>query len=162
MQFNFRSGAGTSPTNPGRAALISPNARRWALPVTAVVVAGGLVVGALALRDSGPREATETPSAGGVSAQPLIVPEEQAFIDRVRVSGSGEAAVVSSGVEPLIVPEEQAFIDRVRVSGSGEAAVVSSGVEALIVPEEQAFIDGVFAGMPVVDDIDWCLTHNIC
>jgi hypothetical protein len=65
--------------------------------------------------------------------------------------------------EPLLTPEEKAFIDRVRrgpiASIAGRVALRPSRFVPLVVPEEQAFIDGVYSHGPAND---WCVGHTPC
>jgi hypothetical protein len=98
-----------------------------------------------------------------LSAAAVVTIDRLGSDDAPTSTGTGSAAV-GVGVEPLIVPEEQAFIDGrvgpVVSSGSATAgsAAVGVGVEPLIVPEEQAFIDGE----GVVAALDWCALHDPC
>jgi hypothetical protein len=56
-------------------------------------------------------------AAGAV--QPLIGPEEQPFINRmrlVRLAGAGRSVSVASTPAPLVGPEERLFIDRCHLT----------------------------------------------
>jgi anti-sigma-K factor RskA len=138
VQFNLRSTTGALQTgpNPGRTTDESV-ASRWTRLAAMAVLAVAVLAGALTLRGSSPTHKANTAPLVAASArhEPLIVPEEQLFIDARR----GRVVQVAS-----LVP------------------VVASGVQPLIVPEEPAFIDATVAGGSAVDAIDWCATHRPC
>ncbi len=144
-------------------------ALRWLVALGAAVM---IAVGVMSLDEFG---ATGTASVKGsatvraVNAVPLISPEEQAFIDRVRHaridSVGGRVALKPTNAAPLIGPEEQAFIDRVRHaradSVGGPAAIESSKAEPLIGPEEQAFIDHLRARLASVVRVQALVSRHV-
>jgi hypothetical protein len=69
----------------------------------------------------------------------------------------------SSKVEPLLSPEEKAFIDRIHrgpiAPVAGSVALQASTFEPLVIPEEQAFIDGEYSHGSAEN---WCATHKPC
>ncbi len=138
VQLNLRnmSGAVTTHPNTGRT-IDEPVASRWTRPAVIAILAVAVLVGALALRLSSPTDKADT--------TPRVA--------------------VSAGHEPLIIAEEQAFIDRLHspvVQVASMAPVAATNVQPLIIPEEQAFIDGKYAGGTVVDGVDWCATQRPC
>lgn len=120
-------------------------ARRWLFPLAVVAMAALAVVGLDQLHsDKSPAKGPATVHAAGAS-EPMIGPEEQAFINRVRLariaSVGGRVPIVSSPSEPLIDQVEQAFIDQMRHLRLAAAGGVSARFAPLVGPDEKAFID---------------------
>ncbi len=138
VQLNLRNMAGAVTTHPHPDRTIDePVASRWARPAVTAILAVAVLAGALALWDS---SSTHRP-------------------------GTTPRVAVSARHEPLIIAEEQAFIDRMHspvVQVASPAPVGATNVQPLIIPEEQAFIDGKYSGGNGVDDLDWCATHHPC
>jgi hypothetical protein len=96
-------------------------AARWLVPIALVVVAGTGIVGLNQLGASSRKPVTAVHPASNF--EPLLIPEEQAFIDRIRQPLSSVAAnlaLQASTFEPLVISEEQAFIDGAYSRGSAE------------------------------------------
>lgn len=139
-------------------------APRWWVPLGAAVLIAVAVASSHEFRSAESATAKQGATVHAANAVPLIGPEEQAFIDRVRhtqvASVGGRVAIKPSKAEPLVGPEEQAYINRVRHAPVGSisstAVVAPSTVQRLIGPEEQAFINRLHARlasivrMPVV------------
>ncbi|HEY7625883.1 MAG TPA: hypothetical protein VH761_02405 [Ilumatobacteraceae bacterium] len=107
----------------------------------ALVLAVPMIVAvAVALNhDGSAKDSPATVHATG-KVEPLIGPEEQAFIDHLRlarVPSVAPAPVVESTFEPLVGPEEQAFIDQMHRAPMGP--VVSAGRVSAAVPRFVAF-----------------------
>lgn len=86
VQLNLRNMAGAVTTHPNTGRSIDePAASRWTRPAVIAILAVAVLVGALALRDSSPTHKADTTPRNAVSAghEPLIIAEEQAFIDRL-------------------------------------------------------------------------------
>ena len=133
---------------------------QWLLPVAVILfalVAG--IVGVSLLRSD---DTTTTES------EPLIVPEEQAFIDArtrplaptptVTETPPADISERPQGVPGMLEYYELEFIQATTPSAIAPSPA-SVGFTQLMTPEELAFDNGEYFNEAVED---WCLTHTPC
>jgi hypothetical protein len=137
---------------------------RWLAPVAVVLlVVVAAIVGVSLLRSD---DTTTT------AFEPLIVPEEQVFIDaRVGQFGRGTVTPAPQARTPSVVvhtrpqgvPGMLDYYELELIQAKTPFALSPSpapvGFPTLIGPEEQAFIDGEYFNEAIED---WCLTHTPC